>query len=285
MKDKGNPFHILVADDEETIRKTLQTVLQQKGYQITTAENGLAALKVLGKSVVDLVVMDLKMPGMDGFELLSKIRGLSEQIPVVVITGYADVESTARALKSGASDFLAKPFGAQDIFHSVSRLLELRETDMENKRVVPYLRYNLSMDIPSSSEYIHGAIHFVMEPIKAVNLCEPIHFTNLNIAFYEGMVNAIIHGNGGDKSKKVSVAIDVTYERARVTIRDEGAGFSPGDVESPLASPNIYKANGRGIYLIKHFVDEMFHNNIGNEITMVKKRSSRLAANIGTSAE
>jgi anti-sigma regulatory factor (Ser/Thr protein kinase) len=66
-----------------------------------------------------------------------------------------------------------------------------------------------------------------------------------------------------------------------VTVRDEGSGFTSSDVENPLGSANLYKASGRGIYLIKHFVDEMSHNNIGNEITMVKKRGVRPAAKGG----
>ncbi|MBI3794375.1 MAG: response regulator [Nitrospinae bacterium] len=281
MINNGKPFHILIADDEEGIRKTLQTALSAKGYEVTTVGNGLSALKVISSSPVDVVITDLKMPGMDGFELLLRIKGISSDLPVVVITGFADVESTTKALKAGASDFLTKPFGAKDIYHTVSRLLEIQQTYKDNQKVLPFMKFSLEYELPSNFDYINGAIHYIMEPVRLVGMCEPIQFTNMNIAIYEAIINAMNHGNHRDEKKTVKVGVNISFDKAVFTVSDQGEGFAPADVSNPTAPENLYKSSGRGIYLIKHFMDEVSFNQSGNQITMIKNRKKSPADDRG----
>ncbi len=265
--------HILVVDDEESIRKVIVAVFAGRNYRISSVANGFAAIKIIESEKVDLVILDLKMPGMDGMELLGRIKDFSSEILVVVITGFADVDNTAKALKAGASDFLPKPFGAQDIFHSVSRLLELQQSRVENQRVLPYFDFSMKAAIPSKSENINGVIHYITEHLKDIGLCAPAQLGNVNIALYEALVNAMLHGNGKDESKKVWLTVDISYNEARFKIRDEGSGFVPDETGGPSDTKNLYKASGRGIYLMRHFMDSVSYNEIGNEVTMVKKRT------------
>jgi len=274
VESENRNYHILVVDDEENIRKVLETIFAQKGYRVTTVENGFAAMKVVEGERVDMAIIDLKMPGMDGMELLGRIKDHSSDITVVVITGYADVENTAKALKAGASDFLPKPFGAQEIFHSVSRLIELKKVREENKKVLPFFSFSMAAEIPSQTEHINGVIHYVTGNLKDLALCEELHMSNINIALYEALINAILHGNRGNVSKKVKVRADVDYQRAKFTVTDEGQGFSPDEIANPTDPKNLYKMSGRGIYLMRHFMDDVVFNDIGNEITLVKKRST-----------
>jgi serine/threonine-protein kinase RsbW len=117
-----------------------------------------------------------------------------------------------------------------------------------------------------------------MVNLADMNLCEPIHLANMNIALYEALANAILHGNHGVESKKVRVTAEIGYNEVKFIIRDEGDGFVPDDIANPTDSKNLYKASGRGIHLMKHFMDEVTYNGIGNEVTLVKKRCPSPAA-------
>jgi len=124
--------NILVVDDEETMRDSCQQALSQDGNRVKVAEDGSTALAILEKESVDLVILDLKMPGLNGMEVLKKIKEKDPEIVVVVITGYATIESAVEAMKSGAYDFIPKPFTPISLRTIVGRALEKRRLSLEN---------------------------------------------------------------------------------------------------------------------------------------------------------
>jgi len=124
--------NILVVDDEETMRDSCQQALSQDENRVKVAEDGSTALAILEKESVDLVILDLKMPGLSGMEVLKKIKEKDPEIVVVVITGYATIESAVEAMKSGAYDFIPKPFTPISLRTIVGRALEKRRLSLEN---------------------------------------------------------------------------------------------------------------------------------------------------------
>ena len=129
----------LVVDDEQDIRDASERILTRAGLRVLKASRGDEALSVLAKEKVDIVLLDLKMPGMDGLEVLSRISGKYKKIQVIVITGYATVETAIEAMKQGAYDFIAKPFDPDQLRIVVSRAWEkiclTREAEeLERKR-------------------------------------------------------------------------------------------------------------------------------------------------------
>ncbi len=101
---------ILVVDDENTIRFCLKEALEAEGYKVYTEENGENSLKLIKKVIPDLIVLDLKMPGMNGVDLLREIKSHDQDILVILLTGHASVDSAVNAMKAGAFDYLEKPF-------------------------------------------------------------------------------------------------------------------------------------------------------------------------------
>ena len=101
---------ILVVDDDAVIREGLRRVLGIEGYLVETQSNGRAAMDRLQEFAFDLCITDLKMPGMSGLEVLQAVRVLQPEMPVILITGYAAVDNAVEVMKSGAADYLAKPF-------------------------------------------------------------------------------------------------------------------------------------------------------------------------------
>ena len=120
---------VLVVDDEMGPRESLRMILKPR-YEIATADSGEAALKTLGTFRPDLIFMDIKMPQMDGIELLRRIKGVDPSIEVVMITAYASLETVKNALTHGAFEYLIKPFSRQDLEETARRALARRQTEM-----------------------------------------------------------------------------------------------------------------------------------------------------------
>ncbi len=120
MREPGRK--ILVVDDEQNMRIALYEALQRLGHEVAVAENGRMALEKIAANPPDLVVTDIKMPEMDGIELLGRIRAEQPDLPVVVITGYATVETAVEAMKRGAVDYIIKPFPVEVIEETVKKV-------------------------------------------------------------------------------------------------------------------------------------------------------------------
>jgi two-component system phosphate regulon sensor histidine kinase PhoR len=115
---------VLVVDDEQDIRDASERILSRVGYHVQKASRGDEALDILNKERVDILLLDLKMPGMDGLEVLERVRKQNTQIQVIVITGYATVETAIEAMKHGAYDFIPKPFEPDQLRIVVNRAWE-----------------------------------------------------------------------------------------------------------------------------------------------------------------
>jgi len=130
---KLDPLHVLVIDDEQDIREGSERILTRMGFTVSKAARGDAGLKILEKEPVAIVLLDLKMPGMDGIEVLGHIKNINEEIVVIVVTGFATVETAIEAMKKGAYDFIPKPFEPEHLRIVVRRAQEkvnlLRETE------------------------------------------------------------------------------------------------------------------------------------------------------------
>jgi two-component system response regulator PilR (NtrC family) len=124
---------ILVVDDEKALRESLGQVLQEEGYEVVLAANGLEALQAMEKMEIDLVITDLKMPGVDGLEVMAKAREFSPQTFIIVITAYASIETAVAALHHGAHDYIIKPLLFEDLLSKVRHLFRYRTLAKENQ--------------------------------------------------------------------------------------------------------------------------------------------------------
>jgi len=113
--------HILIVDDEAVTRTGLQRILSRAGYAVTEAPTAPEALDLLRQQRFDLVITDLQMPGMDGFELLQALKQRGAQLPVVMLTGHGTMETVVQALRHGVNDFLTKPYRPEELLQVVER--------------------------------------------------------------------------------------------------------------------------------------------------------------------
>jgi DNA-binding NtrC family response regulator len=129
------PHRILVVDDDESLRRVIEFSLNNKGYDTVAVETGEKAVTTLRKSDYGLMVSDMKMPGMDGIELLEKARVIRPEMPVILITAFGTVEKAVEAIKLGAYDYITKPFDNDDFLHKVNLALEHSQLRDENLRL------------------------------------------------------------------------------------------------------------------------------------------------------
>lgn len=135
---KIQPAKILVVDDKEQMREVLRKFLAAENYQIETAENAVEALKKFDETPFDVVLSDIKMPGMDGTELLAEILKKDARTIVILMTAFGSIEAAVAAIKLGAADYVSKPFQMDDVLFRISRVLkernlERRVADLENE--------------------------------------------------------------------------------------------------------------------------------------------------------
>jgi two-component system, NtrC family, response regulator HydG len=124
---------LLVADDDPAVRESLQRALTREGYEVVVAPDGLAALERLRAGGIDLVLSDLKMPGLSGLELLPRAKAAAPEVDFIMLTAFGTVEEAVRAMKDGATDFLTKPFQRAQLVKVVRQALERRDLIAQNK--------------------------------------------------------------------------------------------------------------------------------------------------------
>ncbi len=128
-------IRILIVDDEEDLCAVLSQLISREGYQCLTAHEGETALRMVYSQAPDVMLLDFKMPGMDGMEVLRKAKELDQSLPVVMITAFADVSGAVTAMKAGVHDYLAKPFDNNEVIRVVHRALAERNFNKMNRQL------------------------------------------------------------------------------------------------------------------------------------------------------
>ena len=153
---------ILIVDDDPLIRASLYEELCREGYAVAMAADGQEALRCFGQDPCSIVITDLKMPKMDGLQLLQALRERSSEVAVILMTGFGSIESAVAAMKQGAYDYVAKPLADGEILHVIRRICHERELVAQNED----LRHKLASSLP---DHFHGMVgsHPAMRKVYA----------------------------------------------------------------------------------------------------------------------
>ena len=208
---------ILVVDDEPLMREFLETTLKRNSYDVLTCPNGMDAIKELQKRNFDLVLTDMKMPGIGGIEVLEEVKRVSPETEVIVMTAYGTVETAVEAMKKGAYDYIMKPFTPDQIEHLIKMAEERRSLINENK----YLRSMLQN-------------HYEIQDIVGVDpKTNSVKETIIKVA--DSKASVLIYGETGTGKELVASAIHYSSPRKnKVFIRVNCASLSETLLESEL---------------------------------------------------
>jgi len=192
----GEDVGILVIDDERGIREGCRRALTPLGHRVEASDTGAAGLRMLQEGSYDLVLLDLMMPGMSGMEALGRIREIDPDIVVIIITGYATVESAVKTIKKGAYDFISKPFTADDLILVVNQGLEHRHLSLENRRL---------RNIEEEAREL-GRAKAELEKLDAMKsrfMLTVAHELRAPIAAIQGYLGLILDGYAGDDAQEM----------------------------------------------------------------------------------
>jgi len=126
---------ILLIDDDESLRRVMEFQLQDEGYRVLTATDGRSGMERFQAETVDLVLTDIRMPEMDGMELLTRLKAMQPDLPVIILTAHGTIDSAVEAMKLGASDYLTKPFSREQLKAAARKALEVAALRTENLRL------------------------------------------------------------------------------------------------------------------------------------------------------
>ncbi len=161
---------VLVVDDEESVRNLLQRILGEPGYQVTTAANGKEALYKVSLGEAEVVLLDIKMPGMSGMEVLSKLSADSPDICVIMVTSIVDTETAVEAMKMGAYDYIIKPFDRDDVLQKVLTAIERWKRRLKEKQRYLKLQESITEKTQRMQEQFTELIHSLSREHKL--LCD-----------------------------------------------------------------------------------------------------------------
>lgn len=291
---------VLIVDDSAVCQRVAGACVEATGCDVRYASDGCEALESVRSERPDIVLTDLQMPKMDGLELVERLRDEDPQLPVILMTGFGSEEVAARALRAGASSYVPKENLSKDLREAIRSVMSVVQAIQERKKVLAFLeeshsRYVLGYE-PGGTQALVGYLH---ERLKLLHYFDESTLVQLTSALSESITNAIDHGNleldselrevddgsyfalGQQRSteppycdRRVTVTVTLTKSEAKFVIRDEGPGFDPSSLPDPTDPENLLKASGRGIMLIRTFLDEVTFNEKGNEVTLIKRRKS-----------
>ncbi len=293
---------ILVVDDSTVDQRLAGGLLEKdENFVLRYAINGVDALEKIKGEVPDLVLTDLVMPEMDGLELVSMVRSEYPALPVILMTSAGNEEICVQALQAGAASYVPKRALAQRLTETVYQVIEVSTHERTVSRLMECMTMNHStFELDNDNALIPPMVNYLLEEASRMGACDEIDRTRIGVALEESLVNALCHGNlevgselrGVDdeayyallaerrsnepySSRRIHIDVIFTRDSAKFVIRDEGPGFDPDGLPDPTDPANLEKACGRGVLLMRSFMDEVSYNDDGNCVTLVKKAKKK----------
>ena len=302
MVRKGT--HILLIDDDDAVLDMVETALGHYGMEVHACSDGAQALSRLespGSPSFDLVISDINMEGMDGFEVIRQVKAIAPRLPVVLMTGQASVDYAIRAMRLGASNLFMKPLAMRELVQAVFHLVDLhrdfRLAEDGLRGLVNERRHFLfrsdELDVPS-------LLRHLTDRLVPMGFASSANIDVIAMAIHEALANALEHGNleldsslKGDlftaedpytklrearmadpryAERLIEVRLALDTERFELEISDEGQGFDTSRLTLPPPGSDLAPHFGRGLPLIQLVMDEVHFNEKGNQVRLVLRR-------------
>lgn len=289
---------ILVVDDAAADRELAGHLLAKQSWRVLYAGDGREALARMQEHDVDLVLTDLVMPDLDGLGFVQQAQSDHPLVPVVLMTARGSEEIAVRALEAGASSYVPKKVLTRDLVEVVQRILDASREHKSYTRLLGRLQA-ASFTLENDLELISSLVSYLTRILRDSGAFDETDCHGITTALDEALTNAYYHGNLEVRSeirehdarayralaerrrvrapyrdRRIRVRADISAETACFVIADDGRGFDVREVPDPTAPENLARPSGRGIFLMRTFLDDVRYNDAGNEVTLVKRRAA-----------
>jgi CheY-like chemotaxis protein len=289
---------ILVVDDSPMDRRLVIGMLSKRaGWSTDVAENGQQAMNLLAPGQLpDLILTDMQMPEMNGLELVRAVKRDYPGVPVILMTAQGSEALAVKALQVGADSYVPKALLADDLIETVDRVLALAGERKNQQSLLRHMQsLNCSFTLSNDPKMLTSLVSFVQGIIHDAQLFGEAERLRVGVAFEEALLNAAYHGNLEVSStlretdhsayyalarvraetppyntRSIRVDIEVGPNGINYTIEDEGPGFDPSKLPDPTDPANLERPCGRGLLLMRTFMDEVRYNDKGNRVMMRK---------------
>ncbi len=290
---------ILVVDDS-TVDRTLAVGLLAKelGWEVIQASDGKSAFALIQSSIPDVVITDLQMPGLSGLELIAAVRKTHSHVPFVLMTSKGSEEIAVEALQSGASSYVPKRSLSTMLVDTVQRVLAAMQENRKHSELMNRVTERLETFVIENDVNLLLALSKHLQNLLADSWgLDRTDRLRTGTALEEALLNAMYHGNLEISSelkerdhqafyslaeerrlsepwvnRRIYVRIWLTPSEAKFVIRDDGAGFNPSSLPDPTDPENLARPFGRGVMLMRAFMDNVTYNSTGNEVTLQRNR-------------
>ncbi len=259
--------HILIVDDDRELCYMLQRYLTIKGFNVTTAYSGEDALSLVSHTRFDLVILDVMMPGIDGYEVCQRIKIQRElnRIPILMLSAKSTDQDRIEGLKTGADAYICKPFESLELFKAINDTIEKNH----NAFIIDGVQYEISFQFESRFAYLEKVNNLIAQLFARTELA-PDEIWELKLALHELSINAIEHGNKLNPRKSVTIWCCLYADRLELEIQDEGDGFNMGAIPDPTDAAGLWRDRGRGIFLVSQLVDDIQYLDGGSRVRLTR---------------
>lgn len=264
------PKKVLIIDDYDDLSTALRERFESEGHRVETAEERDDAIDLLEEKQFDVIITDLDgrhLPGKNETPAPEDKQCLPDAVP-------ESERSHIKAFKICFANYKQSAFNEEELKNIVSTTLNYKLKHIDRFKDVQNRREKIEFEIPSVIGLMHDILDYLMKRVEKNGVVNPEN-SNLFIALDEAFVNAVKHGNKFDAEKLVRITAEVSNEEARFSIEDEGEGFNVAEIPDPTNPENLFKESGRGVFFIYNIMDEVFYNERGNRLTMVKRCDRR----------
>ena len=289
---------ILVVDDSSVDRRLAAGLLEDlAGIDVQCANSGEEAIESMESDPPDLVLVDLIMPGMTGLELVEKTRASFPLIPTVLMTSRGNEEIAIQALLKGAASYVPKKELANELATTVNSVLQsTKHVRCHHKLMSCLTETSSKFLLDNDCQLIAPLVGHIQEVLNHVGFGDETDRMQVGVALDEALANAIYHGNLEISSevrerdgrefhrmaeqrrtempyseRRVRVEADISTDRAHFVIADQGLGFDPSTLPDPTDAANLENVTGRGILLMRTFMDDVSYSATGTTVSMTKQ--------------
>jgi len=292
---------VLIVDDSPVDRRLVGGLLAKAPtLEVVYAADGEEALNVLRDARPNLVVTDLIMPNVDGLELVASAVKDFPLVPVILMTGKGSEQIAVDALKAGASSYVPKSVLQDLLLDTVENLLAMAHEEQTQVRLMDCM-VGCTFSIENDASMIPALINYIRHFIRQSSLCDETGGIRTCVALEEALNNALYHGNleldselretdrpayralveerrrvDPYQTRRIHVSIHLEQDHGAFVISDEGPGFDPRELPDPTDPANLERPSGRGLLLMKTFMDDVVYNEEGNQVTLIKRRNGSI---------